>query len=345
MSNLFPIQIFSVSFRTLNYTYIYIMNRICHLFGIRYPIIQGGMVWCSGWRLASAVSNAGGLGLLGAGSMHPETLREHIRKCRQATDKPFGVNVPLMYPEIETIMQIIVDEGVKIVFTSAGSPKKWTEYLHNAGIKVAHVIASTRFALKCEEAGVDAIVAEGFEAGGHNGREETTTFCLIPAVKRMCALPLIAAGGIMTGEGILAAQALGADGVLIGRPLLPMIYAAGEEGFKVYMDKHTQAVCGGDGGRPAGDGAEDRLHHRLYRFHDAHCCPQGRPAGLRPRLLDQPRRGGRQGPPLSLHDFCQHAGIGNVFCPECGKGWGYYFRHQRGCQRRSLDSWRYRGKL
>lgn len=213
----FSIQIFYVTFRTLIFKHIFIvMNRICHLFGIRYPIIQGGMVWCSGWRLASAVSNAGGLGLIGAGSMHPETLREHIRKCRQATDKPFGVNVPLMYPEIETIMQIIVEEGVKIVFTSAGSPKKWTEYLHSAGIKVAHVIASTRFALKCEEAGVDAIVAEGFEAGGHNGREETTTFCLIPAVKRMCTLPLIAAGGIMTGEGILAAQSLGADGVQMG---------------------------------------------------------------------------------------------------------------------------------
>ena len=156
-------------------------NRVCHLFGIRYPIIQGGMVWCSGWRLASAVSNAGGLGLLGAGSMHPETLREHIRKCQAATDKPFGVNVPLMYPEIETLMEIIQEEGVKIVFTSAGNPKTWTSKLQQAGIKVAHVVSSSRFAMKCEEAGVDAIVAEGFEAGGHNGREETTTFCLIPA--------------------------------------------------------------------------------------------------------------------------------------------------------------------
>lgn len=192
------------------------MNRICHLFGIKYPIIQGGMVWCSGWRLASAVSNAGGLGLLGAGSMHPETLQEHIRKCKAATDKPFGVNVPLMYPEMDTIMKIIVDEGVKIVFTSAGNPKTWTEWLHNNGITVVHVVSSTRFAAKCEEAGVDAIVAEGFEAGGHNGREETTTFCLIPAIKKSCTLPLIAAGGIVTGEGILAAQVLGADGVQMG---------------------------------------------------------------------------------------------------------------------------------
>lgn len=192
------------------------MNRICHLFGIRYPIIQGGMVWCSGWELASAVSNAGGLGLLGAGSMHPETLREHIRKCKTATDKPFGVNVPLMYPEIETIMNILVDEEVKIVFTSAGNPAIWTQWLHNHGICVAHVVASTRFAMKCETAGVDAIVAEGFEAGGHNGREETTTFCLVPAIRKVCSTPLIAAGGIVSGEGILAAQALGADGVQMG---------------------------------------------------------------------------------------------------------------------------------
>lgn len=191
-------------------------NRVCHLFGIRYPIIQGGMVWCSGWRLASAVSNAGGLGLLGAGSMHPETLREHIRKCKAATDKPFGVNVPLMYPEIETLMEIIQEEGVKIVFTSAGNPKTWTFKLQQAGIKVAHVVSSSRFAMKCEEAGVDAIVAEGFEAGGHNGREETTTFCLIPAVRKVCSVPLIAAGGIVSGEGILAAEALGAEGVQMG---------------------------------------------------------------------------------------------------------------------------------
>ena len=192
------------------------MNRICKLFHIKYPIIQGGMVWCSGWRLAAAVSNAGGLGLIGAGSMHPDTLKEHIQKCKAATDKPFGVNVPLLYPQIEDIMQLIVDEGVQIVFTSAGSPKAWTPFLHEHGIKVAHVIASTRFAQKCEEAGADAIVAEGFEAGGHNGREETTTFCLLPAVRRICSLPLIAAGGIATGEGILAALSLGAEGVQMG---------------------------------------------------------------------------------------------------------------------------------
>ena len=192
------------------------MNRICNLFGITYPIIQGGMVWCSGWRLASAVSNAGGLGLIGAGSMHPETLREHIRKCKAATEYPFGVNIPLMYPEIDTIIQIVIDEGVKIVFTSAGNPKTWTEHLHQHGITVAHVVASSKFAAKCEEAGVDAIVAEGFEAGGHNGREETTTFCLIPAVRKVCSVPLIAAGGIVSGEGILAAEALGAEGVQMG---------------------------------------------------------------------------------------------------------------------------------
>ena len=192
------------------------MNRITSLFGIQYPIIQGGMVWCSGWRLASAVSNAGGLGLLGAGSMHPETLREHIRKCRAATDRPFGVNIPLMYPQIEEIMAIVAEEGVKIVFTSAGNPKAWTGWLHERGIIVAHVISSSRFAMKCEEAGVDAVVAEGFEAGGHNGREETTTFCLIPAVRNATTLPLIAAGGVGTGEGILAAMVLGAEGVQIG---------------------------------------------------------------------------------------------------------------------------------
>ena len=192
------------------------MNRITSLFGIQYPIIQGGMVWCSGWRLASAVSNAGGLGLLGAGSMHPETLREHIRKCRAATDRLFGVNIPLMYPQIEEIMAIVAEEGVKIVFTSAGNPKAWTGWLHERGIIVAHVVSSSRFAMKCEEAGVDAVVAEGFEAGGHNGREETTTFCLIPAVRNATTLPLIAAGGVGTGEGILAAMVLGAEGVQIG---------------------------------------------------------------------------------------------------------------------------------
>ena len=192
------------------------MNAICELFGIRYPIISGGMVWCSGWRLASAVSNAGGMGLLGAGSMHPETLREHIVKMREATSAPFGVNVPLMYPQIDELMHLIVDEDVKIVFTSAGSPKKWTSWLHDHGVKVAHVVSSSKFALKAEEAGVDAIVAEGFEAGGHNGREETTTMCLIPAVRSVTKLPLMAAGGIATGEAIYAAQALGADGVQIG---------------------------------------------------------------------------------------------------------------------------------
>ncbi|MDO4161062.1 MAG: nitronate monooxygenase [Prevotellaceae bacterium] len=191
-------------------------NRITELFGIEYPIIQGGMVWCSGWRLASAVSNAGGLGLLGAGSMHPETLVEHIRKMKEATDKPWGINVPLMYPEIDKLMGIIIDEGVKIVFTSAGSPKKFTSMLHDAGIKVAHVVSSSKFAVKCEEAGVDAIVAEGFEAGGHNGREETTTMTLIPQVRKATSLPLIAAGGIGSGESLFAAMALGAEGVQIG---------------------------------------------------------------------------------------------------------------------------------
>lgn len=176
-------------------------NRICSLFGIRYPIISGGMVWCSGWRLASAVSNAGGLGLIGAGSMHPDTLREHIIKCKAATDKPFGVNVPLLYPEMDAIIQILLEEKVSIVFTSAGNPKKWTPLLKEHGIKVAHVVSSSKFAQKCEEAGVDAIIAEGFEAGGHNGREETTTLCLIPAVRQATSLPLIAAGGDCIGNG------------------------------------------------------------------------------------------------------------------------------------------------
>jgi enoyl-[acyl-carrier protein] reductase II len=194
----------------------YMENRICKLFGIKYPIIQAGMVWCSGWRLASAVSNQGGLGLLGAGSMHPEVLREHIQKTKRTTDKPFGVNIPLFYPELETILNIIAEEKVPIIFTSAGSPKKCTAWLKERGIIVAHVIASSAFALKCEEAGVDAIVAEGFEAGGHNGKEETTTMTLIPAVRRATSLPLMAAGGIGTGEAILAAMVLGADGVQIG---------------------------------------------------------------------------------------------------------------------------------
>lgn len=192
------------------------MNRVSEVFGIKYPIIQGGMVWCSGWRLASAVSNAGGLGLLGAGSMHPEVLREHIVKCRNATDKPFGVNIPLMYPEIEAIMNIVAEEKVSVVFTSAGSPSKWTGFLHDKGIKVAHVVSSARFAEKCEAAGVDAVVAEGFEAGGHNGREETTTLCLVPSVRRAVSLPMIAAGGIATGEAMYAVMSLGAEGVQVG---------------------------------------------------------------------------------------------------------------------------------
>ncbi|WP_102408621.1 NAD(P)H-dependent flavin oxidoreductase [Parabacteroides bouchesdurhonensis] len=207
-------------------------NRISQLFGIQYPVIQGGMVWCSGWKLASAVSNAGGLGLLGAGSMHPEVLQEHIRKCKAATNNPFGVNVPLMYPEIETIMNIIVEEGVKIVFTSAGNPKTWTGFLKEHGITVAHVVSSSKFATKCEEAGVDAIVAEGFEAGGHNGREETTTMCLIPAVRKATSLPLMAAGGIGTGEAMLAAISLGADGVQIGTRFAITKESSAHENFK-----------------------------------------------------------------------------------------------------------------
>ena len=208
------------------------MNRICQLFGIQYPVIQGGMVWCSGWRLASAVSNAGGLGLIGAGSMHPEVLREHIRKCQSTTDKPFGVNVPLMYPEIDALMNILVEEGVKIVFTSAGNPKTWTGFLKGHGIKVAHVVSSSKFAVKCEQAGVDAFVAEGFEAGGHNGREETTTLCLIPAVRRATTLPLIAAGGIGTGNAMLATFALGAEGVQIGTRFALTEESSAHENFK-----------------------------------------------------------------------------------------------------------------
>lgn len=191
-------------------------TRITELFGIEYPVVQGGMVWISGWRLAAAVSNAGGLGLLGAGSMHPETLLEHIQKMKSATTKPWGVNIPLMYPEIDRLIEMIINEGVKIVFTSAGSPKKYTQRFHDAGIKVAHVVSSSKFARKCEEAGVDAIVAEGFEAGGHNGREETTTLTLIPQVRRATTLPLIAAGGIASGEAVLASMVLGAEGVQIG---------------------------------------------------------------------------------------------------------------------------------
>ena len=210
------------------------MNRICELFGIRYPIIAGGMVWCSGWRLASAVSNCGGLGLIGAGSMHPETLQEHIRKCKAATDKPFGVNVPLLYPEPDAIMKIIADEEVPVVFTSAGNPKTWTLFLHGHGIKVAHVVSSSRFARKCEDAGVDAVVAEGFEAGGHNGREETTTMCLIPGVRKAIGLPLIAAGGIGSGATMLAAMALGAEGVQIGTRFALTEESSASEEFKSF---------------------------------------------------------------------------------------------------------------
>jgi len=210
------------------------MNRICDLFGIQYPVIQGGMVWCSGWRLASAVSNAGGLGLIGAGSMHPEVLCEHIRKCKEATDKPFGVNIPLMYPQIEEIMKIVVEEGVEIVFTSAGNPKTWTSYLKQNGIKVAHVVSSAFFAGKCEAAGVDAIVAEGFEAGGHNGREETTTLCLVPSVRKATSLPLISAGGIATGAGMLAVMALGAEGVQMGTRFALTKESSAHDVFKEY---------------------------------------------------------------------------------------------------------------
>jgi len=208
------------------------MNRICKLFNIQYPVIQAGMVWCSGWKLASAVSNSGGLGLIGSGSMRPEVLIEHIRKCKLATTNPFGVNVPLMYPEIETIMNILVDEGVNIVFTSAGSPAKWTSFLKEKGITVAHVVANTKFALKCAEAGVDAVVAEGFEAGGHNGREETTTMVLVPHVRKAIDLPLIAAGGIGTGRGMLAAMALGAEGVQIGSRFAATVESSAHDAFK-----------------------------------------------------------------------------------------------------------------
>ncbi|MFV0365453.1 MAG: NAD(P)H-dependent flavin oxidoreductase [Mangrovibacterium sp.] len=207
-------------------------NSICKLFHIKYPIIQGGMVWCSGWELASAVSNNGGLGLIGAGSMHPETLREHIRKTKAATKHAFGVNIPLFYPQLEEIMEIVADEKVTIVFTSAGSPKTWTKWLHEKGIIVAHVVSSSLFAKKCEDAGVDAIVAEGFEAGGHNGKEETTTMTLIPSVRKVTSLPLLAAGGIGNGESMLAALALGADGVQIGSRFAITQESSAHEDFK-----------------------------------------------------------------------------------------------------------------
>lgn len=217
-------------------------NRVTELFGIQYPVIAGGMVWCSGWRLAAAVSNAGGLGLLGAGSMHPETLIEHIDKMNAATDKPWGINIPLMYPEIERLIEIIIEKGVKIVFTSAGSPKKYTARFHEAGIKVAHVVSSSKFAKKCEEVGVDAVVAEGFEAGGHNGREETTTLALIPQVRDAISLPLIAAGGIGSGKAMLAAMALGAEGVQIGT-----LFAVSEESSASDAFKQLCVDLGEDG--------------------------------------------------------------------------------------------------
>lgn len=207
-------------------------NKITKLFGIKYPIIQAGMIWASGWRLASASSNAGILGLIGAGSMYPDVLREHIQKCKKATDKPFGVNVPMLYPNVEEIMNIIVEEGVKIVFTSAGNPKTWTSWLKERGIIVVHVVSSVKFALKAQEAGVDAVVAEGFEAGGHNGREETTTLTLIPMVREQLDIPLIAAGGIATGQGMLATMILGADAVQIGSRFVASDEASSHINFK-----------------------------------------------------------------------------------------------------------------
>jgi enoyl-[acyl-carrier protein] reductase II len=217
------------------------MNRICELFGIKYPVIQAGMIWCSGWRLTSAVSNAGGLGLIGAGSMHPETLEEHILKCKAATQKPFGVNLPLLYPEIDKLIEIIIRHEVKIVFTSAGNPAKYTSLLQSHGIKVVHVIPNLKSALKCAESGVDAIVAEGFEAGGHNGREETTTMALIPLIRKATSLPLIAAGGIGSGSAMLAAFALGAEGVQIGS-----LFVTSEES-SAHPDFKKRIVEAGDG--------------------------------------------------------------------------------------------------
>ncbi|WP_278036242.1 NAD(P)H-dependent flavin oxidoreductase [Flavobacterium nitratireducens] len=208
------------------------MNKVTALFNIKYPIIQAGMVWVSGYKLASAVSNAGGLGVIGAGSMYPEVLRAHIQKCKKATSKPFGVNIPMLYPNIEEIMKIIIEEEVKIVFTSAGNPLTWTSYLKEKGITVVHVVSSSKFALKAQEAGVDAIVAEGFEAGGHNGREETTTFTLIPMMKEQIKIPIIAAGGIANGNGMLASMVLGADGVQLGSRFAASIESSAHENFK-----------------------------------------------------------------------------------------------------------------
>ncbi len=207
-------------------------NRITQLFDIKYPIIQAGMIWASGWKLASAVSNAGGLGLIGAGSMHPDTLKEHIQKCKQATGKPYGVNLPLIYPDIDKHIAIILEEKVPVVFTSAGNPKTWTAKLKEHGIKVVHVVSSAKFALKSQEAGVDAVVAEGFEAGGHNGREETTTLCLIPAVREAITIPLIAAGGIATGRAMMAMMALGAEGVQMGSRFVASNEASSHQAFK-----------------------------------------------------------------------------------------------------------------
>ncbi len=207
-------------------------NKICKLFNIEYPIIQAGMIWNSGWKLASAVSNSGGLGLIGAGSMYPDVLREHIKKCKKATNKPFGVNVPMLYPNITEIMDIIIEEGVSIVFTSAGNPKTWTNWLKERGVTVVHVVSNVKFALKAEAAGVDAVVAEGFEAGGHNGREETTTLTLIPMVKEAINIPLIAAGGIATGRGMLATMVLGADAVQIGSRFVASEESSAHQKFK-----------------------------------------------------------------------------------------------------------------
>ena len=217
-------------------------SSITQLFGIRYPIIQAGMVWASGWKLASAVSNAGGLGLLGAGSMYPEILREHIQKCKKATNKPFGVNVPLLYPDIDKLMEIIVEEKVSIVFTAAGNPKLWTEHLKSHGCTLVHVVSSVKFALKAQDCGVDAIVAEGFEAGGHNGREETTTMTLIPLVKKAIQIPLIAAGGICTGESMIAAMALGAEGVQVGSRFVATPEASSHSNFKEEILKAEQGA-------------------------------------------------------------------------------------------------------
>ena len=208
-------------------------NRITKLFKIKYPIVQGGMIWCSGWKLASAVSNAGGLGLIGAGSMYPDIFRENIQKCKKATDKPFGVNIPLLYPDVEKLFDIVIEEDVKIVFTSAGNPKTWTSLLKERGVTVVHVVPGTKYALKCKEAGVDAIVAEGFEAGGHNGREETTTMCLIPKVtEAITNIPIIAAGGIASGKSMLASMILGADGVQIGSLFAVCKESSAHENFK-----------------------------------------------------------------------------------------------------------------